>query len=288
MTKKANATRTSGNCATQRQEKAVPVYNPDDFLDTEERKRLVQAAQTLLEILIAYAYLKIGSRTAEFGNSRIKNWQFLSEEKDCVLFHVGEQNKTGYRQIKLYEPFTSALRNYLNQHPFRADPDAPLLLNSRAKHLSYGGFYKKLRALGERAGIEKRLNPYSGRHLVYTDCQVKGVPQTLIDLRFGHVHGSRMAKKYTHAKFKDLHDYEDAMHGKREQRYKPQELEMQFCPQCEQSFAPDQSFCPKCGRHCEQTVRDEQQKMKGNFLSNENAQLFKQILDQWATEKGII
>ncbi len=275
-------------CKPRNGEKKRPVYRADDFMDAEERKRFMQAAKTPTEKGLSGYTMCLGSRTSELGNSRIKATEFMPDDKTCAIFHVGEKNKTGYREIKIYEPYTSIIRAYIEQHPLRSDPNAPLLVNRQGKQMSYAGIWKTIKRIAKRANIDKRITPYSFRHMAYTDCQLKGMPQTLIDLRFGHVHGSRMAQKYTHAKFSSLHEFEDVQHGKRQQRYEKREPEMHYCSECETSFSPTESFCPKCKKHCEQTVMDEQQRMKGNFISEENKSLLKAVLKEWATEKGLI
>lgn len=235
-------------------------HRPEDFMDEEERQIFLQSAQTIFEKAIASIFLTSGCRAGEVGNMTVGSIQFLPEEKSAIIEVSG---KTGERRIKLFEPTSSYLKAWVQQHPLRHDPQAPLWLNSVGQPYTYDGIAKILKRIGSRGGIKKPLNPHSFRHMIYTLFQLKGVPQAVREKYFGHVHGSPMAKIYTHASDQEVFNVLDELHGKaRKTRDIRLEVKMKQCAKCLKTFLPDKSFCDECGLTLEKSVLEEQEARK--------------------------
>ncbi len=93
------------------------------------------------------------------------------------------KGKTGPRRVRII--FTAkALSEWLNYHPARKDPQAPLWTSlestNSTKPFEYYAFRKMLSVVARRVGIDKRVNTHSFRHArasnlanVLTEAQMK-------------------------------------------------------------------------------------------------------------------
>ena len=241
----------------------LKTYKPEDFMNEEERQLFLQAAKTVLEKAVASIFLSSGCRVGEIGNMNIGAVEFSTEDDNCIITVTG---KTGERRIKLYNPTSGYLKNLLKENPYRSDPDKPFWLGNQGKRISYNGLKKILKRIGTRAGIKKPLNPHSFRHMLYTLHQLRGTPQAIREKIFGHVHGSNMAKIYTHASDQEVFNVLDEMHGTpnmvRKNRNIRLEVQMKQCSKCLKTHLPDKSFCDECGISLEKSVLEEQERYK--------------------------
>src|SRR5205823_11914414 len=103
-----------------------------------------------------------GGRIAEVGNLQIKH--VVSVEHGYTLVLDG---KTGQRSV-LVVSAAPALTAWLNIHPFRNDPEAPLWVHwnyrTGPKQLKYDTIRFLIVDLFRRAGITKRVYPHLFRH----------------------------------------------------------------------------------------------------------------------------
>jgi len=219
---------------------------------------------------------------------KIKDIEFL-DDGSAILRSNG---KTGFREIKLFEPTTIYLRKLFEEHPLKHEPEAPVWISYQGKQMTYNALRDKLRRIGNRTGIKKRLNPHSFRHMRYTDFQVKGVPQAITELYFGHAHGSKMAQRYTHAKFSQAHEYMDSVYGNGKKKEKKTELEMIYCSKCFKAFPPTSAFCDVCKISLDKPKMDTAREIENNKMFNSLAknepQILEALIDKILEKKGLI
>ncbi|MEI7961465.1 MAG: tyrosine-type recombinase/integrase [archaeon] len=252
------------NVRTGLKSKELKNYSPDDFMTIEERTAFLNSAISPIDRAFVSLLLSSGCRIGEIGNMKIKDIDF-SEDGSAILSVNG---KTGFRELKLFEPTTIYLKNYLEIHPLKHEPEAPVWLSYQGKQMTYNALRDKLLRIGKRAGIKRWINPHSFRHMRYTDFQLKGVPQAIIELHFGHAHGSKMSQRYTHAKFSQAHEYMDSIYGKVKKKEKKTEIEMIYCSKCFKAFPPTSAFCDVCQISLDKPKMDLARELESNKMLN--------------------
>ncbi|MGC8558667.1 MAG: tyrosine-type recombinase/integrase [Nitrososphaeria archaeon] len=75
--------------------------------------------------------------------------------------------KTGPRIVRLITS-VPLLSRWLDVHPKKQDPEAPLWVSSYGQAISYRQFINKLKEYTKKAGIQKRIYPHLFRHTVAT------------------------------------------------------------------------------------------------------------------------
>jgi integrase/recombinase XerD len=97
---------------------------------------------------------------------KIKNVQFNGYGAVIIVGKRG--GKTGARRIRLVCSVPH-LSNWLEHHPCKGDPEAPLQVGVGSKNYGRRLIYHSIRAMlrkaARRAGIKKRVNPHIFRHL---------------------------------------------------------------------------------------------------------------------------
>ena len=138
-----------------------------------------------------------GARIAEVGNLQVKH--AVPAEHGYTLELDG---KTGQRSV-LVVSAAPALTAWLNAHPFRSDPEAPLWVhwNYRAgpKQLKYDTIRFLIVDLVKRAGITKRVYPHLFRHSRATYVVATGLmTEAQAKKYFGWAPDSDMLATYAH------------------------------------------------------------------------------------------
>lgn len=142
------------------------------------------------------------------------------------------------------------LSNWIEHHPLKDDPEAPLWVGLRTKNyckpLTYDCLRKLLRKIAKRAGIKKDVNPHNFRHSRATNL-ANWMTEAQMDEYFGWVPGSRMASVYIHLSGRSLDEVILRIYGKIKEESNEQ-LRKEVCPICEYENAPEAEFCLKCKR----------------------------------------
>ena len=213
-------------------------------LTEEEVKALIHASND--PMLRAFISLEdeIGARPSEILNLRIGD---IVKDGDDVIVNI-RQGKTGYCSIPIIKS-VSLLFQWLELHPLKNDPNAPLWIsksnNNRFGKWSYCACDKALKALVKKAGIKKDVSIYTFRHTAATRDAKLGFTEAQLCLKYGWKIGSRVPSVYLHLSAKDLRDVVRNIYGgKPLEPPKPQTIE---CPKCHALNHPSQNYCSNCG-----------------------------------------
>ena len=163
----------------------IPARLPK-FLTKEEAARLLAAPNTLeyedvrdramLEMLYAS-----GLRVSELTGLKPESVNL----QDGWVKVVGKGNKE--RMVPAHPRALSALRVYLAERDRRfKNPAAELFLGRTGKKLSRIQFWRRLRDLGERAGIKTKLHPHLLRHTFATHLLQGGADLRAVQEMLGH------------------------------------------------------------------------------------------------------
>ncbi len=184
----------------------------------------------------------------------------ISEVLSCNVGHVtfdqygaviSVNGKTGRRNIRLVSAVPD-LQAWINIHPMRSNPDAPLFVTSRRRgsntltRLTPRRVQNLFARLGDLSGCPKNTNPHAFRHGRLTS---RGKQLTEAELRqyAGWSSKSAMAAVYVHLSSRDIDNKILQVDGKlKDEEPAPDPMAPIICPRCKTSNPSDSRFCKIC------------------------------------------
>jgi hypothetical protein len=158
--------------------------------------------------------------------------------------------------VRLVES-ASYLRQWIEAHPFRDDPEAPLWVDlakmgKRAVPLTYAAFRGIIARAVERHNrlhpdrrISKRLRTHLFRYYAQTRDERDGVPRSVQCRQRGWKADSRQPDRYARLVSRDVDEYYARRYGlakKEGEDRKPRR-----CPRCREVNPPRAAYCLRCG-----------------------------------------
>ncbi len=221
---------------------------PEDLLTEEEVIKLIDSAKYIRDKTFISALYESGCRIGEMLTLQIKNVSF--GQHVTALLVAG---KTGQRRVPLVTS-TTYLSMWIQNHPYRDNPEAPLWVNIVDKwhpktinHMSYEGVKKMLRVTFNKAGIKKRHNPHMFRHSRAT-VLANNITEAQSKQYFGWTQSSDMAARYVHLSGRDVDSAIMKMHGintvEEEEQIKIKQIS---CPRCSCKNPSNFKLCQRCG-----------------------------------------
>jgi integrase/recombinase XerD len=142
-------------------------------------------------------------------------------EQETLTKIIVRESKTKPREITTNEIPQYLLEYFKVYQPFKEDSTKLLWASP------YGKYNKKpmrreavvnmIHQIRNKAGITKKITPHDFRHTAISRDLEKGLPVTLVEQKYGLVHGSLMIKTYDHNGSKELEDWYKNNHT-----YKPE------------------------------------------------------------------
>lgn len=168
---------------------------------------------------------------------------------------VNREKGGNERPAPVYEDAVPALLAWLEVHPGRDNPSAPLWVSTeghgkkKGEATSYRGMYKVTSEAAKTAGITKPAHPYAFRHAGLTElAKDPRIPESVLAAAAGWVPGSRRARTYVHVSNRDVTAAMNVRYGiAPEEAYKPAVHPAVKCGRCGTVNRPDASFCLRCG-----------------------------------------
>lgn len=226
-----------------RSERRLP--SEGDLLVENDIEKFISTADHPRDKGLIAVLWESGARISEIGNPRIKHVSF--DKYGALLTVIG---KTGSRKIRLIwsVPYLST---WLNNHPFRDDPEAPLWINiGNVRHkeaMEYPNIRKLIITIAKEAGIKKRVNPHTFRHSRAT-FMAKHLTEFQMNQYFGWIQGSDMPSTYVHMSGKAVDEALLRMNGMvMEVNKNETKLMPRICPRCDTINSQDSKHCNKCG-----------------------------------------
>jgi hypothetical protein len=143
-----------------------------------------------------------------------------------------------------------ALAVWLNQHPNRDDPHAPVWVyimgDNRGKQLSYAAATAMLKGRAQEAGIKKRIHFYLFRHTRVDESQGLLKESQQCDM-FGWKYGSHMPAIYMKRSIKHIGDAQRIMNGLGSGTNSTAEQRSKRCIRCTTVHSLSSKFCTNCG-----------------------------------------
>jgi integrase/recombinase XerD len=216
---------------------------PEDIKCKEEIVKMIEAGNNARDRAIVACFYESGAQRGEQLAVKLKNVE-LDEYGAIITFPEG---KTGARRVRLIfaAPY---LREWLEDHPRKEDRDASLwcTLDKNAGPMSVTGLVNVFNRCGEKAGIEKKVNPHSFRHDRATHLAANFTEQQL-KMFLGWSPTSTQPATYVHLSGKNMDDAVLKMYGIKKDENDTEFLKPGVCPRCRELTAINAEFCFKCG-----------------------------------------
>ena len=172
-----------------------------DLLTMHDIEAIANSARNVRDKAFIWVYFESMRRLGEILTLNVGSIEF--DELGARLIVNGKMGRD-YGRIIISVPLLSA---WLNMHPLRDDPNAPLWVTFGSKktfkQLSYGAARYILKDCAARAGIKKRVWLYLIRHSRITPAS-KIFPHSLLCATAGWKQGSRMPAVYIHLAGEDI------------------------------------------------------------------------------------
>jgi integrase/ribosomal protein L40E len=271
---------------------------PEDILTEDEIKRIFKVLKTPRDKAFVNVCWEVGFRSSEIMNLKVGDVVF---EKDGCRLSVDGKNtrmnndeKVGERSILLIAS-APALASYLEYHPYREDPKAPLWIMSRIRKveqeneqgkmeitqqvkMTYDAARKMLHQAFEAAGIKKDATIYELRHSAATRLSSK-LTEFQLKKFMGWKMDSAMPQVYISMSGRDLDSSIRQMNGLSTEVEKSK-LIVKVCMRCHFKNSPDRERCEQCTAPLDLSVAMKQQEQATESLRklarNEFAQMAKE------------
>lgn len=229
---------------------------PDSLLSENDITAMINAAPNARDRALIAVMWDSGSRRAEFLSTTVADAKF--DKYGCQLWL--RESKTGARPARLVFA-TSYLREWLDVHPRKNDPTAPIFCSFRKPHnlISRTGLYDLLQGIAKRAGVKKKVNPHNWRHTRATDLAKKITEQEMKAV-LGWTAGSHQTETYVHLSAMDINKAMLKAAGieVEGEDQEPSLLATERCPRCKEINDKNRELCFKCGLPLsEKSRRDE-------------------------------
>jgi site-specific recombinase XerD/ribosomal protein L40E len=214
---------------------------PESLLTEEDIKALVNSALSTRDKALIFVLYESGARIGEICSLRIKDVSFDSYGSILIV-----KGKTGARRVRLIAS-DSYLRRWIDEHPLRDNPEAPLWVKSKKEPITYSAVSKIIKEAAKRAGLKKRIHAHLFRHSRATFL-ANYLTEAQLSQYLGWTQGSKMPSIYVHLTGKDLDKSLFGIYGiKVEEERKKEELQPKICPRCKERNSFNSKFCSRCG-----------------------------------------
>jgi len=231
----------------------IKTRNPKNHLPTKELilptdvKKLLPACKCQRDRALVMAFWDSAARASEILNLNLRH--VLIDRYGAVIVVEG---KTGMRRIRLIDAVPD-LQAWINQHPYKDNPDAPLFVTfrnsgSKPRRLNIRTVENSLKTVAEDAGVKKNVHPHAFRHGKLTDLVKRGFKETELRIIAGWEADSKMPATYIHLSGEDVEKKVLASYGIIEDEVKKEELELRpiECPRCKTKNPHDSKYCSCC------------------------------------------
>ena len=261
---------------------------PEELLTEDDIRKMVEACNNSRDKALIFALYESGARIGEIASLKIKDVKF--DEYGSIVIVKG---KTGMRRVRLIasDPY---LRAWLNDHPMKNDPEAPLWIKTNNEPITYSTISKLIKKIAKKAGIKKGVHAHLFRH-----SRATFLAQYLTEAQLSHylgwVQGSKMASIYVHLSGRDMDKALLGIYGiKFEEKKEEERLKPKICPRCKERNAYNAVFCSRCGLPLDiksailkSELRDEADKLLSDILKKnpELSTLLEKLIEKEVEEK---
>jgi integrase/recombinase XerD len=217
-----------------------------DLLTPEDIEKLLYVCHNTRDKALIAVLWETGGRIAEIGNLQLKH--VTKRDHGYTLDLTG---KTGQRSPLIISS-APYLATWLNNHPFRNDPEAPLWVHYQysktAKHLQYDAIRYVLQRYFQRAEIKKPFHPHIFRHSRATYVLAQGIMgEQSAKTYFGWTPASDMLATYSHLIDQDANNAILRENNLTPQQLVQRDLQPITCRICNELNQAKAEYCTRCG-----------------------------------------
>ncbi|MBE0522486.1 MAG: tyrosine-type recombinase/integrase [Candidatus Methanoperedenaceae archaeon] len=247
--------------------KDTPVQ-PSDLLTKSEMDALLNACMEPRDKALVATLLDSGMRIGALGTLRIKNIQHNNMGAVLYMSVTGKNQKTTAPKPVPITWSTGYLNAWLDVHPLKHDPEAPLWVSTYGKYIgnpmSYNTLVQRLRQIKKRSGVKKRIHFHLFRHQKVTTMILEKFSDQQIKFQAGWTQDSnRMMKVYGNFQDGDMVKSIYANYGLSDMGGKQVTLER--CPRCHIVLVPDARVCHQCALILDSTLSKDVQEMEAGI-----------------------
>lgn len=191
-------------------------YNGSDMLSRDDVASMADEARNFRDKAWIWTLFNSGCRPGEIFQLRVGD--VVVHDEGFIELRVVREKDSAPEPAPVYEDAVPALLSWLNAHPTRADPAAPLWVdlggNRTGKAASYRAMYKALESAAKRAKITKPVTAYALRRSRLTMlAKDPAISTSILEKVAGWVPGSKVARHYVHISGKDVIGALNARYG---------------------------------------------------------------------------
>ena len=230
-----------------------PTNGASDMLSREEVSRIAESARNFRDRAWVWTLFNSGCRPGEIYRLRVGD--VVPHDEGYIELHVQREKGSAPEPAPVYEDAVPALLAWLNAHPSKDDPGAPLWVelggSLPARAATYRAMYKALENAARRAKIDKPTTPYALRRSRLTMlAKDPAISTSILEKIAGWVPGSRVAQHYVHLSGKDVINALGARYGVAPKAGQERETAPRTplkCGRCRTVNPAGATYCMTCG-----------------------------------------
>lgn len=228
--------------------KQTPRLPVDQLITRADVQKLVGACDTQRDRALIMLLWDSGCRISEILDLNVGQVQFDRYGAAMIV-----DGKTGRRRIRLTSS-VGDLQNWINQHPYNTDPNAPLFVTynrygTTKKRLSGQTVRNRLKLLEKKLNLSKSIHPHAFRHARLTDLTKQGFNEMELRTIAGWEPSSAMPAVYVHLSGVDVEQKileKAGVLDPADDDHDDPDLAARRCPRCRYLNAPDALYCDRC------------------------------------------
>jgi integrase/recombinase XerD len=261
---------------------------PDALLSDDDIRALIKAAPNPRDKALIACFYDSGCRRSELLSTTITDAKF--DDYGCVLWL--RESKTQSRPARLVFA-SSYLRDWLNVHPRKDEPTAPIFCSLRTPYnaISRSGLYEQLKVIKAKTGIKKPTNCHNYRHSRATDLAKKLTEQQMKKV-LGWTPKSNMCSVYVHLSGEDVDEAMLKVAGIKRKDKPETTIKSSNCPRCDELNDDMRETCRKCGLILSEKKRFELEEAEREKRAAELEEMKKEITlgmeaDKYEIERNV-
>ena len=224
-----------------------PKVLQSDLITQSEMDKIIDNCKNSRDRAIFSTLYDSGCRIGELLLMKIKSVNF---DNYGANLEVPLETKTGTRTVRIIGNSIPYLTAWLDSHPDRNNPEAPLFCNLsdsiRGRAMTYDDVHKALGKILKRAGITRKINPHLFRHTRASILASKPLAASVFEDQMGWIHGSKQTQTYVHLSGKQQDLAILKAYGVNVEEDTGSENLPKKCPRCSNSNPYNSTKCRIC------------------------------------------